>query len=220
MRLVLVLMVRVGTRSSITYCSSGHVLIVVALVSAATTYDIVNLLSLVGKANGAIRLVSLLQPPPETVALFDELILVDQGRVIYSGGLGEVVPYFNSLGYFLPESMDAADWLQSLPTHEGKSFLKDKNAKHLTSEEFKEKFDMTQQAEVVRRQIEEPVPEEKGKPLFDIASSHFQNKWYRSLKLLIGREMLLWWRDKYQIKARIMQGMSLDSRMSESVARL
>ena len=95
---------------------------------------------------------------------------------------------------------------KSLPTHEGKSFLKDKNSKHLTSEEFKEKFDATQQAEDVRREIEEPVPEEKAVSLLDIASSHFQNPWNRSMKLLIDREMLLWWRDKYQIKARIMQG--------------
>jgi hypothetical protein len=79
---------------------------------AATTYDICKLISMVGRANGAIRLVSLLQPPPETVALFDELILVDAGRVIYSGPLDQIIPYFESLGYFLPESMDVADWLQ------------------------------------------------------------------------------------------------------------
>lgn len=67
---------------------------------------------MVGRANGAIRLVSLLQPPPETVALFDELILVDAGRVIYSGSLDQIIPYFESLGYVLPDSMDVADWLQ------------------------------------------------------------------------------------------------------------
>jgi len=81
-------------------------------IPAATTYDIIKLLSLVGRTNGAIRLVSLLQPPPETVALFDELILIDSGRVIYSGPLEDVIPHFDSLGYFLPEAMDAADWLQ------------------------------------------------------------------------------------------------------------
>lgn len=79
---------------------------------AATTYDIVKLMSLVGRINGTIRIVALLQPPPETVALFDELILVDSGRVIYSGPLDEVVPHFNSLGYNLPDRTDAADWLQ------------------------------------------------------------------------------------------------------------
>jgi ABC-type multidrug transport system ATPase subunit len=79
---------------------------------AATTYDIVKTLSLIGRINGNIRIVSLLQPPPETVAIFDELILVDSGRVIYSGPVDEVVPHFNSLGYKLPDRMDAADWLQ------------------------------------------------------------------------------------------------------------
>lgn len=79
---------------------------------AATTYDVIRLLGSLGRVTGAIRLVSLLQPPPETVALFDELILIDSGRVIYSGPLGEVVPYFESLGYFVPDSMDVADWLQ------------------------------------------------------------------------------------------------------------
>lgn len=82
------------------------------MITAATTYDIVKLLSLIGRLNGAIRIVSLLQPPPETVALFDELILVDSGRVIYSGPVDEVVAHFNSLGYKLPDRMDAADWLQ------------------------------------------------------------------------------------------------------------
>ena len=82
------------------------------MITAATTYDIIKQLSLIGRLNGSIKIVSLLQPPPETVALFDEIILVDSGRVIYSGPVEEVVPHFNSLGYKLPDRMDAADWLQ------------------------------------------------------------------------------------------------------------
>jgi hypothetical protein len=35
----------------------------------------------------------------------------------------------------------------------------------------------------------------------------YHNTWYQSLRLLVGRELLLWWRDKYQIRARLMQGM-------------
>jgi ABC-type multidrug transport system ATPase subunit len=59
-----------------------------------------------------IHIVSLLQPPPETVALFDELILLSEGRVIYSGAVDEVITHFTSLGYELPMRMDVADWLQ------------------------------------------------------------------------------------------------------------
>jgi hypothetical protein len=106
-------MVCLSSGTSFVHCLSPNVLINAAPdVAAATTYDIVKLMSIVGKVNGKIRLVSLLQPPPETVALFDELILVDHGRVIYSGPLDGFVPYFESLGYFLPDNMDGADWLQ------------------------------------------------------------------------------------------------------------
>jgi ABC-type multidrug transport system ATPase subunit len=58
------------------------------------------------------KIVSLLQPPPETVANFDELILLGEGKIIYSGPVNEVIDHFNSLGYEIPERMDVADWLQ------------------------------------------------------------------------------------------------------------
>jgi ABC-2 type transporter len=59
-----------------------------------------------------MKIVSLLQPPPETFALFDELVLLSAGHVIYSGPVEKVVPYFEALGYELPDRMDVADWLQ------------------------------------------------------------------------------------------------------------
>jgi ABC-type multidrug transport system ATPase subunit len=54
----------------------------------------------------------LLQPPPETVANFDEIVLLGEGKIIYCGPVDEVIDYFNSLGYEIPERMDVADWLQ------------------------------------------------------------------------------------------------------------
>lgn len=79
---------------------------------AATTYDICKLLGEVNALTQYIKVVTLLQPPPETFALFDDLILLSEGQVIYSGPVEQVVPYFESLGYRLPDRMDAADWLQ------------------------------------------------------------------------------------------------------------
>ena len=53
-----------------------------------------------------------MQPPPETVANFDELIVLSEGKIIYCGPVDEVIDHFNSLGYEIPERMDVADWLQ------------------------------------------------------------------------------------------------------------
>ncbi len=81
-------------------------------VVAATTYDIVDLCVTVSRLYRKIWIISLLQPPPETVALFDELILVNKGEILYSGPVSEAESHFSSLGYALPERMDMADWLQ------------------------------------------------------------------------------------------------------------
>lgn len=51
---------------------------------AATTFDICKILGEVTRMRRSIRLVSLLQPPPETVALFDEIILLDKVRHVTS----------------------------------------------------------------------------------------------------------------------------------------
>jgi ABC-type multidrug transport system ATPase subunit len=79
---------------------------------AATTFEIVQLMGAISRIMKNVRIVSLLQPPPETVALFDELVLLSEGKVIYSGPVDEVIHHFNSLGYDLPTRMDVADWLQ------------------------------------------------------------------------------------------------------------
>lgn len=64
------------------------------------------------RITNTIKIVSLLQPPPETVANFDELILISEGRVIYCGPVEDVIDHFMILGYEIPERMDVADWLQ------------------------------------------------------------------------------------------------------------
>lgn len=80
--------------------------------TAATTFDIVRLIGRVNRMTERICLISLLQPPPETVALFDEIILISEGMIIYCGPIEHVEKYFENLGYSIPERMDLADWLQ------------------------------------------------------------------------------------------------------------
>jgi hypothetical protein len=98
--------------------------------------------------------------------------------------------------------------LQALPTKEGAKFLVDENSKHLTTEEFKEKYDASTRAQSIRASNEGPLAE-KDK-LTKEQQQYFGMKYrvstWKSVRLVVGREMLLWWRDRYQIKARLMQG--------------
>jgi ABC-type multidrug transport system ATPase subunit len=85
---------------------------VLSKITAATTYDITKMFGQVSRLKNTIMIVSLLQPPPETVANFDEVIVLSEGMIIYNGPVAEVIDHFNSLGYEIPERMDVADWLQ------------------------------------------------------------------------------------------------------------
>ena len=173
---------------------------------AATTYDITRLMGQAARMGNTIKAVSLLQPPPETVALFDEIILLDRGRVIFAGPIDEVVGHFTSLGYQIPERMDPADWLQTLPTPDGAQFLADKTKPHLTNKELVEKFEKSERGQLLETSLKAPLadilePVEGEKEY----TQRFHNSWWTSTVLVFRREALLWWRDKYQLKARIMQ---------------
>lgn len=186
---------------------------------AATTFDIVRQTGGITRLTNTIKVVSLLQPPPETFALFDGLILLADGRVIYSGPVVSVVPYFESLGYEIPERMDVADWLQAIPTKDGKQFLKqqkgddEEELKHLSSKEFSEKFKSSKLGQEVVTTLETQIA---GSNFLDEAimgrmqqwmKTKYRNSWYASFKLVVNREMVIWWRNKSLIRARIIQDM-------------
>ena len=175
---------------------------------AATTFDIAKWLGAVTRLTETIKLVSLLQPPPETVALFDELVLLSEGKVIYAGPVEAVVDYFMSLGYDIPERMDVADWLQALPTKDGAQFLRGgegNGSKHLSTDEFMAKFYESPRGCQILETLDSPSRD--GSAVKSWSTVRYRNPTFRSLKLLVRRELILWWRDKYQIQATAMKGM-------------
>ena len=52
---------------------------------SATTYDIIRSIAYVNHTLGSTTLISLLQPPPDVYNLFDEIILLCEGHIIYQG---------------------------------------------------------------------------------------------------------------------------------------
>ncbi|CAN0916650.1 ABC transporter G family member 31 [Linum grandiflorum] len=81
---------------------------------SSTTYQIVKCMSnFVHLMEGTV-LMALLQPPPETFDLFDDLILLSEGHLVYSGPRSEVLEFFESLGFRLPPRKGVADFLQEV----------------------------------------------------------------------------------------------------------
>lgn len=59
-------------------------------------------------------LVSLLQPEPETYELFDDIMLVSEGHIVYQGPREHVLEFFQSMGFKCPERKGVADFLQEV----------------------------------------------------------------------------------------------------------
>ena len=81
---------------------------------SSTTFQIVSCLQQLAHIAGATILVSLLQPAPETFDLFDDLILLSEGYMVYQGPREDVVGFFESLGFRLPPRKGVADFLQEV----------------------------------------------------------------------------------------------------------
>lgn len=81
---------------------------------SSTTFQIVKYLRQIVHVLDVTMLVSLLQPAPETFELFDDVILISEGEIVYQGPRESVLEYFESMGFQCPERKNVADFLQEV----------------------------------------------------------------------------------------------------------
>ncbi|KAG6615097.1 ATP-binding Cassette (ABC) Superfamily [Phytophthora cinnamomi] len=83
---------------------------------SAATLDIISTQRSIAKNLHKTVVISLLQPSPEVFALFDDVLLLNDGEVLYHGPQERVVDYFKGLGFVCPSHRDVADFLVDLTT--------------------------------------------------------------------------------------------------------
>eukprot|EP01018_Ginkgo_biloba_P002639 Gb_30095 [translate_table: standard] len=81
---------------------------------SSTTFQIVKCLQQFVHLMDATILMSLLQPAPETFELFDDIILLSEGQIVYHGPREHVLEFFESCGFKCPERKGTADFLQEV----------------------------------------------------------------------------------------------------------
>lgn len=84
---------------------------------SSTTYQIVKCMQQIVHLGEATILMSLLQPAPETFNLFDDIILLSEGQIVYQGPRQHVLEFFESCGFRCPERKGTADFLQEVLFH-------------------------------------------------------------------------------------------------------
>ncbi|KAL3650719.1 transcription factor [Castilleja foliolosa] len=81
---------------------------------SSTTYQIVNMLREYVHILKGTAFISLLQPAPETYDLFDDIVLLSDGQIVYQGPRENVLDFFESMGFKCPQRKGVADFLQEV----------------------------------------------------------------------------------------------------------
>ncbi|KAL7131980.1 hypothetical protein ABFS83_12G041400 [Erythranthe nasuta] len=112
---------------------------------SSTTFQIVNSIrQSIHTLKGTV-LISLLQPEPETYDLFDDIILISEGRIVYQGPRENVLEFFESMGFKCPERKGVADFLQEVTSKKDQQQYwacdTDKPYRFISVTEFAESFE-------------------------------------------------------------------------------
>lgn len=87
-----------------------------------SAFVVVETLSRLAKNHKRIIICTIHQPRSNIFALFDSLLLLAEGRMLYSGDAHEAETHFRSLGFSCPPGYNTADFLVDLGMGDGQSY--------------------------------------------------------------------------------------------------
>ncbi|CAK84665.1 unnamed protein product (macronuclear) [Paramecium tetraurelia] len=83
-----------------------------------TAFIIINLLRKLAHSSGRTIVFTIHQPSADIYMLFDQVMLLVQGKFIYQGSRVELVNYFKGIGFECPAHSNPLDYLMSVMHHE------------------------------------------------------------------------------------------------------
>ncbi|OWZ06943.1 Pleiotropic drug resistance protein transporter [Phytophthora megakarya] len=86
---------------------------------SAATFDIIKSLRTWCKTLGGSAVIALLQPTPEVVEMFDDILMINEGHMMYHGPRTEILDYFEGHGFTCPPRVDPADFLIEVTSGRG-----------------------------------------------------------------------------------------------------
>ncbi|XP_031484245.1 pleiotropic drug resistance protein 3-like [Nymphaea colorata] len=159
---------------------------------SSTTYQIVTCLQQFVHITDATVLISLLQPAPETFDLFDDLILMAEGMIVYHGPRVHALQFFEDCGFKCPERKGAADFLQEVISRKDQAqyWYRSEPYAYVSIDQFVKKFKASDVGQKLLMELLEPVDESQSHKDAVSFSIYSLTKW-ELLKACMSREMLL-----------------------------
>ncbi|KAJ6833048.1 ABC transporter G family member 39-like [Iris pallida] len=166
---------------------------------SSTTFQIVNSLRQSVHILGTTALIALLQPAPETYDLFDDIILLSEGQIVYQGPREDVLGFFESMGFKCPERKGVADFLQEVTSRKDQRQYwarRDEPYHFVSVKEFADSFHSFHVGRQLAEELSTPFDKSKNHPAALTTSRYGIGK--RELfKACVAREYLLMKRNSF-----------------------
>ncbi|XP_058209583.1 pleiotropic drug resistance protein 2-like isoform X2 [Rhododendron vialii] len=110
---------------------------------SSTTFQIVKYMKQMVHIMNVTMIISLLQPAPETYDLFDDIILLSEGQIVYQGPRDNILEFFEFMGFKCPERKGVADFLQEVTSKKDQEqywFKKNQLYRYVSVAEFSQAF--------------------------------------------------------------------------------
>ncbi|CAN6438730.1 unnamed protein product [Victoria cruziana] len=166
---------------------------------SSTTFQIVKFIRQFVRVMDGTVLMSLLQPAPETYDLFDDIILLSEGYIVYQGERERVLEFFESMGFKCPERKGVADFLQEVTSRKDQEqYWSDKNTPYhfVTAKEFSDGFSYYRGGQQLAAELRIPYDKTRSHPAALETTKYTMSNW-DLFKACFARELLLMKRNSF-----------------------
>jgi energy-coupling factor transporter ATP-binding protein EcfA2 len=166
---------------------------------SSTTFLIVKCMKQMVHIMDVTMIISLLQPAPETYDLFDDIILLSEGQIVYQGPRENILEFFECMGFKCPDRKGVADFLQEVTSKKDQEqywFGKNEPYRFISVPEFAESFNSFRIGQQLAADLSVPYDKSRAHPAALVTEKYGISK-MELFKACFDREWLLMKRNSF-----------------------
>ncbi|KAK4396757.1 Pleiotropic drug resistance protein 2 [Sesamum angolense] len=166
---------------------------------SSTTFQIVKFMRQMVHIMDITMVISLLQPAPETFDLFDDVILLSDGQIVYQGPRENVLEFFEYMGFRCPERKGVADFLQEVTSKKDQEqywFRKNQPYRYVSVPEFAQSFNSFHIGQQLVAELRVPYDKTRAHPAALVKDKYGISNW-ELFRACFSREWLLMKRSSF-----------------------
>jgi hypothetical protein len=166
---------------------------------SSTTFQICKFMRQMVHIMDVTVVISLLQPAPETFELFDDIILLSEGQIVYQGPRENVLEFFEYTGFKCPDRKGVADFLQEVTSKKDQQqywFRRDEPYRYVSVPEFVDYFNSFHIGEEIATELKVPYNKSQTHPAALVKEKYGISNW-ELFKACFSKEWLLMKRNSF-----------------------